>query len=207
MVDLRVLGREGLIIEYTDIVSLVGYNIIKYLKSNNINNDKIQGMSDNDILLSYVNRMNFDISKWIKDTFNMECNISDYLESDIAFKPNNVYAFKMFSYASKENIKNLYIYSDKHSSIIEKNVKMFNVPELKYVYGDILPILNEHPNSTLTTTNPNTIRRCYDVKAPSLITLVDDFMYVSEIIDSHLIDRLRGTNKIVMFTSISSNGI
>ena len=207
MVDLRVLGREGLIIEYTDIVSLIGYNIIKYLKSNNINNDKIQGMSDEDILLSYVNRTDFNISKWIKDTFNMECNINDYLESEIAFKPNNVYAFKMFSYASKEHIKNLYIYSDTYSPIIEKNIKMFNVPELKYVYGDIIPILNEHPNSTLTTTNPSTIRRCYDVKAPTLITLVDDFMYVSEIIESHLVDRLRGTNKIVMFTSISSNGI
>jgi len=207
MVDLRVLGREGLIIEYTDIVSLVGYNIIKYLKSNNIKNDKIQGMSNDDILLSYVNRTDFNISKWIKDTFNIECDISDYLESDVAFKPNNVYAFKMFSYASKEHIKKLYIYSDKHSPIIEKNIKMFNVPELKYIYGDILPILNEHPNSTLTTSNPNTIKRCYDVKAPTLITLVDDFMYVGEIIDTHLVDRLRGTNKIVMFTSISSNGI
>ena len=207
MVDLRVLGREGLIIEYTDIVSLVGYNIIKYLKSNNINNDKLQGMSDVDILSAYVNRTNFDISKWIKDTFDIECNIDDYLESEVAFQPNNVYAFKMFTYASKEHIKNLYIYSDKHSPIIEKNVKMFNVPELKYVYGDIIPILNEHPNSTLTTSNPYTIRRCYEVSAPSLITLVDDFLYVSEIIDTHLVDRLRGTNKIVMFTSISSNGI
>ena len=207
MVDFRVLGREGLIIEYTDIVSLVGYNIIKYLKSNNINNDIIQRMSDEDILLSYVNRTNFNISSWIKDTFNMECDISDYLESDIAFKPNNVYAFKMFSYASKEHIKNLYIYSDIYSPIIEKNIKMFNVPELKYVYGDIIPILNEHPNSTLTTSNPHTIKQCYDVKAPTLITLVDDFMYVGEIIDTHLVDRLRGTNKIVMFTSISSNGI
>jgi hypothetical protein len=207
MVDLRVLGREGLIIEYTDIVSLVGYNIIKYLKSNNIKNDKIQGMSNDDILLSYVNRTDFNIAKWIKDTFNIECDVSDYLESEVAFKPNNVYAFKMFSYASKEHIKNLYIYSDKHSPIIEKNIKMFNVPELKYIYGDILPILNEHPNSTLTTSNPYTIKRCYDVKAPTLITLVDDFMYVGEIIDTHLVDRLRGTNKIVMFTSISSNGI
>ena len=207
MVDLRVLGREGLIIEYTDIVSLVGYNIIKYLKSNNIKNDKIQGMSDDDILLSYVNRTDFNIAKWIKDTFNIECDVSDYLESEVAFKPNNVYAFKMFSYASKEHIKNLYIYSDIYSPIIEKNIKMFNVPELKYVYGDIIPILNEHPNSTLTTSNPYTIRRCYDVKAPTLITLVDDFMYVGEIIDTHLVDRLRGTNKIVMFTSISSNGI
>lgn len=207
MVDLRVLGREGLIIEYTDIVSLVGYNIIKYLKSNNINNDTIQRMSDEGILLSYVNRTNFNISEWIKDTFNMECNINDYLESDIAFKPNNVYAFKMFSYASKEHIKNLYIYSDTYSPIIEKNIKMFNVPELKYVYGDIIPILNEHPNSTLTTSNPNTIRRCYDVKAPTLITLVDDFMYVGSIVDTRLVDKLRGSNKIVMFTSISSNGI
>lgn len=207
MVDLRVLGREGLIIEYTDIVSLVGYNIIKYLKSNNINNDTIQRMSDVDILGSYVNRTDFDISKWVKDTFNMECNINDYLESEVAFKPNNIYAFKMFSYASKEHIKNLYIYSDIYSPIIEKNIKMFNVPELKYVYGDIIPILNEHPNSTLTTSNPETIRRCYDVKAPTLITIVDDFMYAASVIDTHLVDRLRGTNKIVMFTSISSNGI
>jgi len=207
MVDLRFLGKEGLIIEYTDIVSLVGYNIIKYLKSNNINNDVVQRMSDEDILSAYVNRETFDISKWIKTTFDIDCNIDDYNDSILAFKPNNVYAYKMFTQASKEKMHNLYIYSEKYSKIIEGYTEAFNIPELKYVYGDIIPILNKQPNSTLTTSNPETLKRCVDVTAPTLITIVDDFMYVSEIIKSKIHDKMRGTNKIVMFTSISDNGI
>lgn len=207
MVDFRILGREGLIIEYTDIISLVGYNIIKYLKSKQIANEKIKGMSDQDILLSYVNRTDFNISKWIKDTFDLECDIKDYLESDIAFAPNNVYAYKMFTQANKEGVKNLILYSDTYSPSIEKYVKTFNIPDLKYMYGDIIPILNERPNFTLTTSNPNTIRKCINVTAPLLITMVDDFLYLSDTIANKLDDKLRGRNKIVMFTSIASNGI
>ena len=127
MVDFRFLGREGLMIEYTDIVSLVGYNIINYLKSKRISNEKIMGMSDEDILLSYLNRSDFDISKWIKDTFDLECNVSDYIESEIAYAPNNLYAYKMFTQSNKEKIKNLMIYSDTYSKVIEKYVSAFNI--------------------------------------------------------------------------------
>lgn len=207
MVDLRILGREGLIIEYTDIVSLVGYNIIKYLKSNKLKNETMNRMSNTDILLSYVNREVFDISKWISDTFNIKCDIKDYIDSDVAFAPNNVYAYKMFTQSSKENIKQLYIYSETFSPIIEKNIKTFNVPDLKYVYGDIVPILNEHPNSTFMTSNPLSISKCKDVKAPILLTIVDDFMYIANVVETKVIDELKSQNKIVMFTSISSNGI
>ena len=207
MVDLRVIGREGLIIEYTDIVSLVGYNIVRYLKSKHITGEKIMGMSDIDILTSYINRVDFDISKWIKDTFDLECNLDDYLESKIAFSPNNLYAYKMFTESSKEKIKNLLIYSKTYSKVIEEYVKAFNLPDLKYVYGDLVPILNERPNYTFTTSNPESINKCKDVKAPILITIVDDFMYVSEVVESDVPMELRKNNKIVMFTSIASNGI
>lgn len=207
MVDFRFLGKEGLMIEYTDIISLVGYNIITYLKSKRISNEKIMGMSDQDILLSYINRSDFDISKWIKDTFDLECNIDDYLESDVAFAPNNLYAYKMFAQSDKENIKNLFIYSNKYSKVIEKYVSAFNISNLKYVHGDLIPILNECPNYTFTTSNPNSIRQCVDVVPPLLITMVDDFMYLSDTLEQKLDDKLRGRNKIVMFTSIASNGI
>lgn len=207
MVDFRILGREGLMIEYTDIVSLVGYNIIKYLKSKRINNDKIMGMSEQDILLSYVNRLDFDISGWIKETFDFECDVKDYLESEVAYAPNNVYAYKILSASYKEKMKNLFIYSDTYSPVIEENIKTFNIPDLKYVHGDLLPILNEHPNSTFTTSNPNSIKRCVDVKAPILLTIVDDFMYLANIVESDTLEKLKERNKIVMFTSIRSNGI
>ena len=207
MVDFRFLGREGLMIEYTDIVSLVGYNIISYLKSKRISNEKIMGMSDEDILLSYLNRSDFDISKWIKDTFDLECNVSDYIESEIAYAPNNLYAYKMFTQSNKEKIKNLMIYSDTYSKVIEKYVSAFNIPDLKYVHGDIIPILNERLNITFTTSNPISIQKCKEVKAPLMLTITDDFMYVSDIIESDIVDVLRKSNKIVMFTSISTNGI
>jgi hypothetical protein len=40
-----------------------------------------------------------------------------------------------------------------------------------------------------------------------MLTITDDFMYVSDIIESDIVDVLRKSNKIVMFTSISTNGI
>jgi hypothetical protein len=75
------------------------------------------------------------------------------------------------------------------------------------VHGDIIPILNERPNITFTTSNPISIQKCKEVKAPLMLTITDDFMYVSDIIESGIVDVLRKSNKIVMFTSISTNGI
>lgn len=206
MVDFRFLGREGLMIEYTDIISLVGYNIIKYLKANNFNNETMKRMSLEDILLSYVNRTDYSITDWVSNTFGFECNLNDYLESDVAFAPNNVYAYKMFIQSDKEKIKQLTIYSEQYSPVIERNIKTFNLPELKYRYGDLVPILNEHPNSTFTTSNPHSIEQCKDVKAPILLAVVDDFLYVAKTIESDILEELKRQNKIVMFTSISSGG-
>lgn len=207
MVDFRILGKDGLIIQYEDIISLIGYNIITYFKSKGINNEKIMRMSNDDILVSYINRLEYDPSEWIKNTFGLECNINDYVESDVAYKPNNLYAYKMFGYSHKEKIKNLMIYSERYSPIVEKAVSTFNVPELKYVYGDLVPILNKYPNVTFTTSSPISIRECMKVQSPILIVAVDDFLYLSDIIEKGVFDELRGTNKLVMFTSIMDNKI
>lgn len=201
MVDFRTVGSTGLIIQYEDIISLVGYNIITYLKSRGINNAKVEGMSDKDILLAYVNRTEPDISKWIKDTFNIDCSTEYFADSEMAFKPNNLYAYKVFSTAYKEKHSTLMIYSEFKSPVIEKYIESFNVPTLQYVHGDIVNILDKNPNITIMTTMPATLEMCKKSKAPFMIVLADDFMYVNP----KLQDELSGTNKIGMYTSIMSS--
>jgi hypothetical protein len=55
MVDFSFVGKEGIIIQYEDIISMVGFNVIRYLRAKNAN-EKAMGMSLEDILLSYINR-------------------------------------------------------------------------------------------------------------------------------------------------------
>ena len=76
MLDLQFIGREGLIIDYTDIVSMIGFNIAKYIRSKNTCK-KLDRMSIEDILLSYINRSTEDISEWLR-TFDIEIDLDEF---------------------------------------------------------------------------------------------------------------------------------
>lgn len=207
MVDFRSIGNSGLMIQYEDIVSLVGYNIISYFKANGYKNETLNGMSEKDILVSYINRSTYSPTPWMKDTFDVKCCLDDFNDSDVAFRPNNLYAYKMFTASKKENIKNLIIYSDQYSPIIEKNIQTFQISDVKYEYGDLCPILNKNPNITFTTSNPEAIKRCLQVEPPIMLAIVDDFLYLSDLInDSKTVDELRKRGKYVMYTSLSQSG-
>ena len=197
-IDFSDVGKSGLMIQYEDIISVTGYNLITYMKSKGYKNDKLESMSNKDILLSYINRQQYDPSIWLKNEFNVDCSIEEYSDSEVIHKPNMLYAYKMFTEASKNKISDLIIYSKYYSKAIEKHLKTFQLPDIKYEYGDILPILKSHPNITFTTSD-----------IPFELVVVDDFMYVSDILTDNTFEDIKKNKPSIylMFTSIISAGV
>lgn len=205
MVDFSFIGKEGLIIQYEDIISLTGFNIVKYFRANKAN-DKACKMSIQDILLSYINRPDYDVQKWLKNDFDIECNLDDFMESINTLQPNMMYSYKVFDAAYKNGCKNLIIHSENKSHVIERFIETYQIP-IKYTYGDIIPVLKENKNSTYITSLPSNIYKCLDNQTPIALTIVDDFMYVADIIIKKIDEELRKKNTYVCYTSILSAGI
>lgn len=207
MIDFSFIGKDGLIIQYEDVISLVGYNIIKYLRKNNIDNKIISKMSIEDILLSYINRENEDISIWLNQTFEIDdFDINDYKDSINTFQPNLMYAFKIVETAYRNGISNIIIHSDIKSNIIKKMTELFNVP-IEYTFGDIVPVLDKHMNYTFITASPKNIMRCLDTSVPFALTIIEDFLYVGDIIIKKIDEKLRNKDIYVCYTSILSAGL
>lgn len=205
MVDFSFIGKEGLIIQYEDIVSLIGFNVVKYFRSKNVN-DKACKMSVEDILLSYFNRTTEDVSTWLKSEFDIDLDVKDYLNSVGLLQPNVRYAYKIFDSAYKNGIKNLIIHSNLYSPVIEQFVGAFPFP-VKYTHGDIVSVLNNNMNATFITSSPSNIEKCLDVKVPFALTIVDDYMYLADLVTNKFDEKLRKQNVFVLYTSIISAGI
>lgn len=203
-IDLSFIGKDGLVIQYEDIVSLIGFNIIKYLRSKKLNN-KIIKMSIEDILISYFDRESEDISDWLSAFGIDNFDINDYKESINTFSPNMLYSFKIFDTAYNNGIKNLIIYSEFYSSVIEKYLKFYNIP-VQYKYGNIVNVLKDNVNCTYITSSPANIKKCLNVDVPFALTIIDDFMYVAPILTDGTVEQLRIKNVFVQFTSILSGG-
>lgn len=204
MLDFSFVGREGLIIQYEDVISLIGFNVIRYLRTKNAN-EKAMGMSLEDILLSYINREKENPEIWLKDEFGVDFKVEDYLESINAFQPNWLYSYKVFDAAYKNGVKKLMIYSEFDTPIIKQIIPSFQVP-VEYVSGDIVPILKKHPNITLTTASSKTLKRCLETDVPAAITVVDDFLHLAPIVIDKIDEKLKERNKFVCYTSIRSGG-
>lgn len=205
MVDLSFIGKEGLIIQYEDLISLIGFNIMKYFRNQNAN-DIVCGMSVKDILLDYINRESEDVSKWIYEKFGIRCRTEDYLESINALQPNFLYSYKIFDSAYKNGIKNLIVHSENYSKVIEQFIATYQLP-IRYTYGDIVPVLNDNKNATFMTSLPSNIKKCLTVNVPFALTIVDDFGYTSEIIINKTDEELRKRSIFVCYTSILSAGM
>ena len=63
MVDLSSMGKAGMIIQYEDIISMIGFNVARYFRSKGVSK-KLDNMSIQDVLLSYINRNDEDYSIW-----------------------------------------------------------------------------------------------------------------------------------------------
>lgn len=206
MIDLTFIGKAGLVIEYNDIVSLTGMNIVNYL----MEKDKSLKVDDRmssfeDILMSYINRTDKDFSIWIKQLIGLDVHIENFINSYKAFKPNLFYAYKLIPNAYKNGIKDLYIYNQYESEVIREYLKSFEVP-VGYVYGDIREVMKDKVNYTYITCDPENVRRCRDINTPFAMTICDDYMSMLPIVKDHVDEELRENGKFVSYTSILNAG-
>ena len=201
MIDFSDIGKDGFIIQYEDLISLVGLNVVSYIRS------RRKQDTDDDIILSYLNRENYDMPTFVKDQTQIDFPIEKMMESELACVPNLAYAFKMMQTANQHGLKKFYIHTNLYSPVVEKYVQQLEIPT-NYVHGDIVPVLHNLPNCTYTTSDPNNIRKCVDVHVPFALTIVDDFQYVAPILtDEELLKRLEQQNVYVQYTGVISAGI
>ena len=206
MIDFSIVGKEGLIIQFEDIVSMVGFNIARYLKLKDAS-EVLRDKSLENLLLDYINRDIEDYDEWLSKMFNVSITMDSYIDSLNAFQPSWLYAYKVFKAASDNGLHNLYIYSNREIPFIQKYLlPTFNDKSVKYIYGDIVPILDSNPNITYLTSSPKNIKRCLEVKAPFALTIVDDFMYTASIFDDKIPEALETQNVFVRYTGIFSSG-
>lgn len=206
MIDLTFIGKAGLVIEYDDIVSLTGMNIVNYLMEKDKSLKVDDGMSSfEDILASYINRADKDFSIWIKQLIGLDVKKENFINSYRAFKPNLFYAYKLIPNAYKNGIKDLYIYSQYESDVIKEYLKSFEVP-VGYVYGDIREVMKDKVNYTYITCDPENVRRCRDIDTPFAVTICDDYMSMAPIVRDHVDEDLRNKGKFVSYTSILNAG-
>ena len=206
MVDFSFIGREGLIIQWDDVIAMIGYNVARYLKSKGYKNDKLCEMSNEDILLSYINRPNEDLAIWLKENFDIEFDLNRYKDSIVTWQPNWAYPYRIIKAANDNKLQNLCIYYEKDIPIIRRYVETFDAP-VEYLSGDISKILSEKVNYTFITASPTNIRKCLDLEVPLAITIVDDFMPIADIVIEDVANKLREKNKFVNFTGIVSAGL
>lgn len=207
MIDLTFIGKAGLVIEYDDIVSLTGMNIVNYLmeKDKSITLKDKRMSSFEDILMSYIDREDKDFSIWIKQLIGLDVKREHFMNSFRAFKPNLFYAYKLIPNAYKNGIKDLYIYNQYESDVIREYIKSFDVP-VGYVYGDIREVMKDRVNYTYITCDPDNVRRCRDIDTPFAMTICDDYMSMAPIVRDHVDEELRRLNKFVSYTSILNAG-
>lgn len=207
MIDLTEFGKAGLILQYEDIISMIGYNVAKYFHQKGVNK-KLDSMSVSDILLSYINREDEDYSIWMEKEFDIKINRSEMLTSFLTMQPNLLYSYKVFSTAHIEKINGLYIYSNEYSPIIEEASKHYGFDGVKYIREDIISFLNNNPNCTYVTSSVNNIKRCCDLKAPTCLVICDDYLYISDIFSSKVDKDLECLDNIILrYTGIISAGV
>ena len=207
MIDFRDIGRAGIIIQYEDIIAMIGYNVAKYYKGKQIS-EKLDNTSIQNVLSSYIDRDTEDWSEWLLKEYNINVNPSYVSTSFLTMQPNLLYAYKVFMMSHKEKNDNIYIYSDNYSPIIEQSTNSFGFSGVKYVYGDILKFLNEHPNFTYITASINNIKECLKTESPICLVICDDYLYLSDIFHYKVDEELKAKpNIFLQFTSILSAGI
>ena len=181
MLDLSFIGKEGIICSYEEIVAMVGYNVADQYRKN-----KIIDVSDQQLISDYINRKEYNFSEYLQKQ-GIPKEDADYIsqeevfyESAYALKPTNKFIYKIFDAAKIQSIPYLAIYSRQYSSHIEKYIKGSFPFKVEYVYGDIDPIIKEHVNSTIVTSDLNIINKCATIEEPIVLTVCDDFLYLSQ---------------------------
>lgn len=208
MIDLSFIGNAGLVIDYEDLIAMIGINVVNYFKANDKNFKTVGMSSQEDIFNSYINRSENDISIWLKENFDItDFDLKKFCNSSAVMKPNIYYCYRIIPTAFLNGIKSLYIYSQYESKAIRQNIKTtFDVP-ISYVYGDIREILSDKLNYTYITANPDNVRRCQDIDTPLAVVICDDYMSMLPVVQDHVDEALRKQGKFVSYTSVLNAGV
>ena len=200
MVDLTFIGKEGIIISYEDIVSLIGYNIAVYMRDNHYN-DTISNLSNRQLMLDYVGREEYDIKDYLKKygiEFSDEELQNAIYGSITSVTPTNLFPYKIFSGALDVGVTNLCIYSKTYSKHIEGYIKHSFEMKVSYVYGDIVPVIKDRVNWTFVTADLDIIRYCTTTDVPLALTICDDFKYLYRMITEGMEDKLKEKDNIFL---------
>jgi hypothetical protein len=183
MVDLSFIGKEGIICSYEDVVSMVGYNVADQYRRNKIISSDV---SDLQLISNYINRTEYNFSEYLqklginKEDADYISQEDVYYSSAYALKPTNKFIYKIFEAATVESVPYLALYSRRYSEHIEKYIKGSFPFKVEYVHGDITPIIKEHVNSTIVTSDLNIINKCITIEEPIVLTVCDDFLYLAQ---------------------------
>lgn len=205
MIDFSFIGKDGLIIQYEDLVTMIGFNVVRYLKLKGVT--QFTGVSLEDTLVDYINRQEENPSEWLKNKFDIDFQIENYLDSVNTLQPVLLYSYKVFHAADQEGIKTLILHSNQSSPVIGEFIKSYQNTNIEYTSGDIIPVLQSHPNATLLTSSTDNIKKCLDITVPCALTICDDYGYIAKVIEGDTVERLRKRNNLfVRFTSVISGG-
>ena len=210
MIDLRAIGNGGLIIQYEDLISMIGYNVAKQYRGKGISK-KLDEANIKEVLISYIDREDEDYVIWLKNEYGIEIPDKNILyQSFLSMQPNLVHSYKIFAAADENKQSGLYIYSDIYSPISEEAVKTYGVSDLKYIHHDLGNFLNENPNMTFITSSIKSIDICInDVKAPTCLVVCDDFTYtMKDMLENKKEEALKEKGNILLrYTSVISAGV
>lgn len=209
MLDLSPIGQEALIIQYEDLISMIGFNVARFFYKQGASN-KLDSTSIEDVLKSYLSRPNEDYSIWLKNEYNITIDPKEMLESFAALQPNLLYSYKVFKAAYDQRKVNLFIYSNEYSKIVEQATRSYGFDGVAYIFGDNLEdFLRTHPNCTFMTSSMQSIQKMCNTDVPLCLVLCDDFQYLcDQVIGKDIEKTLRGKPNIMLrYTSVVNAGI
>lgn len=198
---------DNVFIEYHDIMRCIQFTIINFLRKNSIfkgllDTSEIEDMSEAELYVWYISRENRNIFKnfEITDFFS---NLSgfdgdskkvydfldnflyielDKLSSEILNYENKLKFYDtMRTFLNMITVKNIYIYSENYSKLIEEDVSSIH-GKIKYVYGDLKSVLEENEIKSNTTFVFSDIEKIntlveLDILKFSTILMADQYRY------------------------------
>lgn len=198
---------DNVFIEYHDIMRCIQFTIINFLRKNSIfkgllDTSEIEDMSEAELYVWYISRENRNIFKNFEITdffsnlsgFDGDSNkVYDFLDnflyieldklpSDILNYDNKLKFYDtMRTFLNMSTVKNIYIYSENYSKLIEEDVSSIH-SGIKYVYGDFKSVLEENKIKSNTTFVFSDIEKIntlveLDILKFSTILMADQYRY------------------------------
>ena len=198
---------DNVFIEYHDIMRCIQFTIINFLRKNSIfkgllDTSEIEDVPEAELYVWYISRENRNIFKNFEITdffsnlsgFDGDPNkVYDFLDnflyieldklpSDILNYDNKLKFYDtMRTFLNMSTVKNIYIYSENYSKLIEEDVSSIH-SGIKYVYGDFKSVLEENKIKSNTTFVFSDIEKIntlveLDILKFSTILMADQYRY------------------------------